>query len=109
LPYRINTSFIDPSDTCLAIVDSGTSGLGIPTEYYQTIVNTLTSGKECKDLSCIGVKEADFPVILISLEPDNIFPLMPADYIECSGMTNAAIVKHKYDYDYDSDDDHFEF
>lgn len=70
---------------CLAIVDSGTSGLGIPTEYYQTILDVITNGMKCKGLLCSSVKESEFPVLLISLDPDSTFPLLPSDYLECSG------------------------
>lgn len=66
-------------------MDSGTSGIGIPTEYFETIVEQVQKGKMCQGLICINVKESDYPVILISLKPDNIFPLLPADYVECSG------------------------
>ena len=72
--------------TCLAIVDSGTSGIGIPTEYYETILSLVTNNMKCKDVSCVNVKEVDFPIILISLDPDSTFPLLPSDYVECSGM-----------------------
>ena len=41
---------------------------------------------KCKDVSCVNVKEVDFPIILISLDPDSTFPLLPSDYVECSGM-----------------------
>ena len=39
---------------------------------------------DCKDTSCVDVKEADFPILLISLDPDSTFPLLPSDYVECS-------------------------
>ena len=65
-------------------MDSGTSGLGIPVEYYQSILNIVTANMDCKDTSCVDVKEADFPILLISLDPDSTFPLLPSDYVECS-------------------------
>jgi hypothetical protein len=70
---------------CFAIVDSGTSGIGIPSEYYDTILDYVTKNNKCNGLKCYNVKESDFPVLLISLKPDNVFPLMPADYLECFG------------------------
>jgi len=78
-------------DNCLAIIDSGTSGIAIPTEYYDTVLSTVTSGLQCRDLSCVGVKESDFPVLLIKLAPDNVFPLLPTDYIECSAFSECII------------------
>lgn len=71
--------------SCLAIIDSGTSGIAIPSEYYDNVVNLVTSGKDCVDLSCVGVSVDDFPVLLVSMEPNNVFPLLPSDYTECSG------------------------
>jgi hypothetical protein len=68
----------------LAIVDSGTSGIAIPSDYYDVVLALLTEGKDCIDLDCAGVTEKDFPVLLISLEPDNVFPLLPADYVLCT-------------------------
>eukprot|EP01035_Chromulina_nebulosa_P020003 gene20003-25976_t len=54
---------------CLGIIDSGTSGLGIPTDYY----------------------DDSFPVIYISMAPDNVFPLLPSDYVECSAYDACYI------------------
>jgi len=45
----------------------------------------------CKELSCIDVKESDFPVILISLDPDSTFPLLPSDYVECSDYDECVV------------------
>ena len=81
--------FIFIRSTCLAIVDSGTSGLGIPTEYYETVLNVVTNGLKCKGLFCSNVKESEFPVLLISLDPDSTFPLLPSDYLDCSGKTKT--------------------
>ena len=32
----------------------------------------------------MNVKESEFPVLLISLDPDSTFPLLPSDYVECT-------------------------
>ena len=80
------------SDTCYAIVDSGTSGIAIPSSYYDIIVDYVIDGLSCVDLTCAGVSEDDFPVLLISLAPDNIFPLLPSDYLSCSEY-NECIVR----------------
>ena len=45
----------------------------------------------CKELSCIDVKESDFPVLLISLDPDSTFPLLPSDYVECSDYDECVV------------------
>ncbi len=80
------------SDICYAIVDSGTSGIAIPSDYYDTIVDYVIGDLECVDLTCAGVSENDFPILLISLAPDNTFPLLPSDYLSCSEY-NECIVR----------------
>jgi len=75
----------------LAIVDSGTSGIAVPTDYYSTVVSIVTKGKNCKELTCVGVTQDDFPVLLISLAPDNTFPLLPSDYVECSTYNECIL------------------
>ena len=71
---------------CVAIVDSGTSGIAVPEEYYWGIINYLTTGMNCKETECAGVSPADFPLLYVVLSPDNVFPLQPTDYIECTGL-----------------------
>lgn len=78
-------------ESCLAIVDSGTSGIAIPSQYYDSVLATLTYGKNCRDLTCVGVSQEDFPVLLISLAPDNTFPLLPSDYVECSNYDECIL------------------
>jgi hypothetical protein len=78
-------------ESCLAIVDSGTSGIAIPTEYYEAVLAVLTEGKNCQDVTCVGVKQDDFPVLLVSLSPDNTFPLLPSDYVECSSYEECIL------------------
>jgi hypothetical protein len=87
----VSYSICSDGMTCLAIVDSGTSGLGIPTEYYDSVLTTVTKGMKCKELSCINVKEDDFPILLISLDPDSTFPLLPSDYVYCSDFDECIV------------------
>jgi hypothetical protein len=54
-------------------------------------VGLLTAGKDCVGVNCAGVKESDFPVLLIKLEPDNVFPLLPADYVMCTGFSQCLL------------------
>ncbi len=85
------------STKCLAIVDSGTSGIAIPDDYFDAIVAIVTEGLDCRDLACVGVEESDFPVLWFSLEPDNVFPLLPSDYTECSGTGQVDVyLVHEY-------------
>lgn len=74
-------------DACYAIVDSGTSGIAIPAKYFDTVVSEVMRGmKHCStaDLVCSKAKASDFPVIAISLAPDNVLPLLPSDYTSCT-------------------------
>lgn len=73
------------STNCLAIVDSGTSGIAVPVDYYDSLLLYVTLGLDCKGLQCAGVTASSFPVLYISLAPDNVFPLLPSDYVECTG------------------------
>ena len=66
-------------------MDSGTSGIAIPEEYYYDVLAYVTDGLDCKLDQCVGVTASSFPVLYISLAPDNVFPLLPTDYIECTG------------------------
>lgn len=72
------------SGECRLIVDTGTSGIGIPFRYYQEILDVLTVGKSCVGVTCVGVRESDFPVIIFELDPGREFPLLPSDYLLCS-------------------------
>lgn len=74
-------------DACYAIVDSGTSGIAIPTKYFDSVVTEVMRGvKHCStsDLICSKAKASDFPVIAISVAPDNVLPLLPSDYTLCT-------------------------
>jgi hypothetical protein len=72
-------------------VDSGTSGIAIPSNYFDEIVQLATLGLNCKGIQCAGVSAANFPTLFISLAPDNIFPLRPYDYVECTGKLVVSI------------------
>eukprot|EP01034_Spumella_vulgaris_P027712 gene27712-34475_t len=77
--------------TCLAIIDSGTSGIAIPDEYYSSILLSVTSGLDCRETSCVGVTSESFPTLYISLAPDNMFPLLPSDYVVCNGFGKCDV------------------
>ncbi len=72
---------------CFAIVDSGTSGIAIPDHYFDGAVSAAMQGvKHCSKstLVCKFAKPQDFPVLAISLAPNNVFPLLPTDYLTCT-------------------------
>ena len=69
---------------CKLIVDTGTSGIGIPYRYYGRVMKVLTEGKSCVGVTCVGVREADFPVLMFTLDSSKSFPMLPSDYLLCS-------------------------
>eukprot|EP01084_Bolivina_argentea_P242514 406800_1 len=76
--------FVPISDgSCLAIVDTGTSGIGVPKDLFEEVLYSITSGMSCKGIRCIGVGPDDFPTINIGIYPDNVFPLRGDDYVMC--------------------------
>ena len=68
------------------MVDSGTSGIGIPPQLYDRVLRAVTRGHDCKDVVCVARPIDSFPVLLFTLAPDNVFPLLPSDYIDCTGV-----------------------
>ena len=67
--------------------------IGIPAAYYDTVIDYVTLGMDsCEDTVCSGTTLDRFPVLMVALAPDNVFPLLPADYVECTGSnTNGGI------------------
>ena len=80
---------------CYAIVDSGTSGLGLPDDVYDDFVAAVTRGLNCKDVTCYYASEDDFPDLSFSLEPDNVFPLRARDYVSCSRWGECVVKVQK--------------
>jgi cathepsin D len=70
---------------CPAIVDTGTSGIGVPDAAYGDIMQVVTYNKQCDQYVCDGVSYDDFPIIAIQLSHDQTFPLLPSDYLLCQG------------------------
>ena len=79
------------SSGCKAIVDTGTSEIAIPSTYYTTVMQTITSGLNCKGTICYSASISDFPDLNFGLEPDNIFPLKASDYVSCSKWGQCII------------------
>lgn len=82
-------------DGCYAIIDSGTSGLGVPDSAYDDFVASITRGLNCKDVTCYYASENDFPDLSFSLAPDNVFPLRARDYVSCSHWGECVIKVQK--------------
>ena len=80
---------------CYSIVDSGTSGLGLPDDVYDDFVAAVTRGLNCKDVTCYYASEDDFPDLSFSLEPDNVFPLRARDYVSCSRWGECVVKVQK--------------
>jgi len=69
---------------CFAIVDTGTSGIGIPEQYYFDVVEQITGNFHCQGITCFGVEVKDFPDLVFNLWPDLVLPLRAEDYVTCS-------------------------
>lgn len=80
------------TDGCYAIVDSGTSGIAIPDEDYDSVVAFVTSGvSNCRDVTCYYATVDDFPTLTFKLAPDNEFPLHGRDYVSCSRWGECVV------------------
>jgi len=76
------------SQGCFAIVDTGTSGLGIPEQFYSEVISFATKGLNCDGHACHNAKVENFPDMVFHLAPDLVLPLRAADYVSCgSGET----------------------
>ena len=53
----------DRMSDCRIIVDTGSSGIGVPGMYYSQVLSALTSNKNCDGATCYNVREDDFPII----------------------------------------------
>jgi len=69
---------------CFAIVDTGTTGIGIPELFYYDVVDLITEGKDCKGVTCFNAQITDFPDFTFCLSPDLVLPLRAEDYVTCS-------------------------
>jgi len=72
------------SQGCYAIVDTGTSGIGIPQQFYSEIVEFLTKGMNCQGNICYSTQLADFPDLVFQLASDLVLPLRASDYVTCT-------------------------
>jgi hypothetical protein len=71
------------------MVDSGTSGIGVPPSIYNKFIKSITDQlKTCKDLTCVGKSPSQYPILLFTLAPDNVLPILPNDYLQCTGKFN---------------------
>lgn len=71
-------------DGCTAIADTGTSGLGVPDEYYDDIVKALQGDNFCSDTTCFTSDSKSYPTILIKLGSTQ-YKMLPSDYLLCDG------------------------
>lgn len=81
-------------EKCYAMIDSGTSGISIPSGHYDSVLGAVTSGLSCQGTLCIDVTAADFPDLIINLTPDNVLPLLATDYLVCTGAPPCAWPSH---------------
>jgi hypothetical protein len=67
------------SGGCRAIVDSGTSGIGVPAQYYDALLHTISTSRP-------------FPNIVIKIG-DMSFSLLPSDYLVCNIFECSAMIQ----------------
>lgn len=68
---------------CYAIIDSGTSLIGIPSDQFDFVLSLITRGLNCTQTLCENVSEDDFPTLRFGMVPDGVFLLTPRDYLVC--------------------------
>jgi hypothetical protein len=68
---------------CQAIVDSGTSGLGVPTQDYNDLLAILMGDKSCGEAECYDTDYSHYPTLIFKLEPGHYFTILPSDYLLC--------------------------
>jgi len=71
---------------CFAIIDTGSSGIGVPELFFYDIVNAVTKDLDCNGLTCFNTQITDFPELYFIVEPDLVLPLRPNDYVGCSSF-----------------------
>jgi len=76
---------------CFAIVDTGTSGIGIPSQYFTVVLNIITENLDCEGIVCSNAKVEDFPDFKFNLAPDVTLPLRADDYVICSRWGECVI------------------
>ena len=68
-----------------AIVDTGTSGIGIPSNSFHAVRNLIAKDKIC-DLNlliCLHTSVDEFPVLMLTVGNGIKLPLLPSDYVMC--------------------------
>lgn len=58
---------------------------------YNDLLAKITTGLNCHGTLCTGVKVEDFPDLIFSIYPDNVFPLRNADYVVCMSWGQCLI------------------
>jgi len=80
-------------EKCHSIVDSGTSGIGIPSAYFKSFLAPIIEGKVC-DLNllvCLRTSIDKFPVLMITIAPGIKLPILPTDYVMCDETDNCYL------------------
>ena len=85
-------NFCDLMSDCRIVVDTGSSGIGVPRMYYEDLLAILTEDKSCVGVICENVQISDFPSLEVELmESGSSFPLKSSDYVICSGNFKCSI------------------
>lgn len=76
-------------EKCSAIVDSGTSYLGVPYNHWDKIMNAVTAGKKCRfttgerQMQCTEADRTKYPTLTFRFAPNVLFELKGEEYVEC--------------------------
>lgn len=69
---------------CFAIVDTGTSVIGIPEPLFSEVAHRITENLQCHGMICFNAQTSDFPDLIFSFSPDLVLPVRASDYVTCS-------------------------
>ena len=96
-PPLLSACSVDIS--CFAVVDSGTSGIGLPTAIFSQTIQAISTGKDCmyaegEIVVCQNTKINLFPVLKLCFGNEECYPILPTDYlIPLSGIDSSDATK----------------
>lgn len=70
------------SSSCPVLVDTGTSGIGVPSIFYDKVMDAIQGDLDCYQGICSTEKKKDYPDLLFKIGSET-FTLQPQDYLVC--------------------------
>lgn len=89
---KVSLSLCDDEDddnACYAIVDSGTSGIGLPDDVMTSILKSISV--TFHDTTCYSCYYSDFPILTFKLDKNVQLKLQPEDYVSCSMWRSCSV------------------